>query len=167
MHQEAHLFVADSLARLELPRDIKVLEIGSYNVNGSVRDLFRGADYTGLDIRDGRGVDIVADCADYDGKHAYDLVVSTEAMEHMTEPKTLIDCAERALKRGGVLILTCAAPERDPHGIDGGAVRDETYQGIAPARLKRYLADWDEVAVEHHPRRGDLYATARRPKGTR
>ena len=36
-----------------------VLECGSYNVNGSVRDLFAVREYIGLDWRPGPGVDVV------------------------------------------------------------------------------------------------------------
>jgi len=38
--------------------NLKVLDVGSFDVNGSYRDLF-GIGYTGLDIIDGPKVDIV------------------------------------------------------------------------------------------------------------
>jgi hypothetical protein len=165
MHPQAYIFVARGLERLNIADDAKILEIGAYNVNGSARDLLdASADYTGLDVRPGPGVDIVSDCAAYDGDQQYDLVISTETLEHMTDPKTLIDCAEKALKMGGGLILTCASPERVPHGINGGVVGAEHYKGITPERLRRWLSDWDDARVEHHSERGDLYATARKPK---
>jgi hypothetical protein len=37
----------------------RVLDIGSLDINGSVRPLFRGGTYTGIDVAAGPGVDIV------------------------------------------------------------------------------------------------------------
>ena len=63
----------------------KVVEIGSQNVNGSIRPIFeRDCDYTGIDYVEGNGVDIVLtdhykfplpdECAD--------IVVSSSCFEH-------------------------------------------------------------------------------------
>ena len=38
---------------------VKVLDIGSFNVNGTERDFFGNADITGLDIAEGDCVDVV------------------------------------------------------------------------------------------------------------
>ena len=52
-----------------LPKKIKVLEIGSLIVAGqehlSVRKLFPEAEYIGVDMQQGNGVDVVEDCIDY------------------------------------------------------------------------------------------------------
>jgi len=46
----------------------KVLEVGSYDVNGSVRPLFKNRQrfpsYTGIDMREGPGVDMVGVASD-------------------------------------------------------------------------------------------------------
>lgn len=61
----------------------KVLEVGSLDVNGSVRRLFSGCDYTGLDVAAGPGVDIVCEGQNYDAPDAsFDVVLSCEVMEH-------------------------------------------------------------------------------------
>jgi len=39
-------------------REGKTLDVGSFDVNGSLKDLFD--DYTGIDMREGPNVDIVA-----------------------------------------------------------------------------------------------------------
>lgn len=167
MHTEALDFVREALERDPLPDNAAVLEIGSYNVNGSVRPLLEDATHVGLDIRQGPGVDIVADCANFDGAQMFDAVISTETLEHMARPETAIRCAYQALKPGGLLIVTAAAPEREPHGNDGGPVGSEHYKAITPAALEQMLDGWVGVRISHHPERGDVYATARSPKRQR
>jgi SAM-dependent methyltransferase len=83
-----------------------VLEVGSLNVNGSVRDFFIGS-YIGLDMRDGPGVDVVGAARELPfvaGR--FEVVVCTEMLEH--DPAFWLSLAEmgRVLKEGGHLLLT-------------------------------------------------------------
>lgn len=95
----------------------KVLEVGSYNVNGSVREFFEEPTlYIGLDVAPGRGVDVVGDGADYDTEERFDVVISAECFEH--NPRwidTFINMI-RLCKSEGLVILTCATNERPEHG---------------------------------------------------
>lgn len=165
MHAEALDFVSRTLAATGGVGGLRVLEIGSLDVNGTPRGLCDGAPcYVGIDRVAGRGVDCVCDAAQYDGAEGYDLVICCEVLEHAPNPCAVIACAERALAPGGRLILTAAAPERSPHGCDGEAVQvGEHYAGILPDALRAWLADWGDVWIEHHPTRGDVYAMATRP----
>lgn len=60
----------------------KVLDVGSYDVNGTLKPLFR--DYTGMDIEEGPNVDVVSEI----GKpfpfkdKTFDVVVSSSCLEH-------------------------------------------------------------------------------------
>lgn len=147
MHPEARAWVEACLTRIPAPRS--VIEIGSRNINGGVRDLFGDADYLGVDLMEGPGVDLVADAAQVD-LPAADLVVTTEALEHYPDPKAVIDAVYRALVPGGALIATMAGPGRHPHsGLDGGGLhRDEHYRNIEPAELTEWLAGWAEHAID-------------------
>ena len=64
MHVEAYDWVAESFRgwRDTHPGvEYKVLEIGSLDINGSVRPLFEDAEYyLGIDMQEGPGVDLVA-----------------------------------------------------------------------------------------------------------
>src|SRR5262245_38387555 len=61
MHDSVRAFVSEALARIDT-RGTRVLEVGSYNENGSIRDLFKSAaDYIGIDSRRGPNVDFVLD----------------------------------------------------------------------------------------------------------
>jgi len=163
MHAEALDFVSRSLAGGV--RGLRVLEIGSLNVNGTPRGLCDGcAEYVGIDRVAGPGVDLVCDAADYDGGRGFDVVLCCEVLEHAPMPELVIACAWRALRPWGRLVLTAAGPKRAPHGCDGGPLApDEHYRGIEVAELSRMLQDWQVVETEDHPERGDVYARAVRP----
>ena len=90
---------------------IKVLDIGSYDVNGSYKDLFKyinNVEYTGLDATKGPNVDIVP--ADpYKWKeiknNTYDFIISGNAFEHIEYPWLTIKEISRVLKPGGIVCI--------------------------------------------------------------
>lgn len=95
-----------------------MLEIGSYDVNGSIRALFVSADeYVGVDLDKGPGVDRVGfghEVADADG--AFDATISGECFEH--DPhwrETFINMA-RLARPGGLVAFSCASRGRPEHG---------------------------------------------------
>jgi SAM-dependent methyltransferase len=95
----------------------KVLEIGSLNINGSVRRFYNNCEYTGIDVAAGPDVDIVSNGENYYEKaNTYDVIISCECMEHnpMYE-KTWLNML-RLLKDDGLLIMTCATFGRPQHG---------------------------------------------------
>jgi cyclopropane fatty-acyl-phospholipid synthase-like methyltransferase len=144
-----------------------VLEIGSRNINGSVRPLFAAAaSYTGIDLQDGPDVDVQADGATYDARQALDTIVCTEVLEHTPVASMLIQRAARQLVPGGWLLLTCATDPRVAHSAhDGGQLCDGEYYGnVAPADLRSWLkaAGLATVLEEVHAERGDLYVLARK-----
>lgn len=171
MHPEAFDYLTRA-ARRYLEPGALVLEFGSYNVNGTVRDAFPHAGrYHGVDIRPGPCVDEVADAADYQGGGVYDVVVTASAMEHMARAGDVIAAAARALRPGGLLIATTVAAEWPPHNNDGvnddgtGRVfaNGEHYAAIDPGEMRGWLDGWEILDFRHDPRTGDLFATARRP----
>lgn len=168
MHDAARSYIQKAVAEhIGNTEGLTVLEFGSYNVNGTVRDHFYGSDFCGVDIRDGRGVDIVCDAAEFDGEERYDVVVSAETLEHAERPKEIIDRAWDSLKPGGLFILTAAAPERAPHNGNGDPLQpgEEHYAGISKAELEAWLERWDVGDITHSPGDGDVYATAWKPRG--
>lgn len=178
MHSEAFAAVRRLVSGIDLTR-AKVLEVGSYDVNGSVRPLLEdlgATTYIGLDLREGPGVDEVGDAATWSGGKRpestppFDLVVSTEALEHARKPEAIIANLATLLRPGGWLILTAAGPGRAPHSCDGEPVvpRGEHYANIDPDALGRWLeaGGWVEVLVHANPLAGDVYARARRPEAS-
>lgn len=137
MHPAAYSWVE----RHSLTNHESVLEIGSLDVNGGVRDLFPHANvYIGLNDVPGPGVDVVADAATYRPSHLFDVVVSTEVLEHANQWKNIILMCLDALAPQGVLILTCAGPGRGPHGQHGAEAPE-------PGEWYRNVAGWEIADV--------------------
>jgi SAM-dependent methyltransferase len=117
-HPEQQAFVAAVAAAFpEFFRHLRVLEVGSLDVNGSVRRHFQDCDYTGLDVGEGPGVDVVCQGQDYDAPDAFfDVVISCEVMEHNPHwPETFANMV-RLCRPGGLLVMTCATFGRVEHG---------------------------------------------------
>ena len=97
-----------------------ILEIGSRDVNGSVRSVLSSlsSSYVGIDIIDGPGVDEVLDVANITKrfeKKFFDVVVSTEMLEHCFDWQSAIYQMLKVLKQRGVLILTTRSPGFELH----------------------------------------------------
>jgi len=171
MHPAAYNYATKALASVGTAKK-RILEIGAIDVNAteqglSLRDFCASAkEYWGIDTQDGPGVDDAVSAADYDGKEAFDICLSTECMEHTERPLDVIECAYRALKPGGVLIITAASTNRQPHNCDGTAWAGvEYYANIEPGQLERWLeaGGWVDVSIEHNAVAGDVYAQATKP----
>lgn len=168
MHAAAYEYVAKQAKGLALDGR-RVLEIGSLDVNGTVRGLFHRCErYDGIDRRPGRGVDVVCDVRDYAAGYEgalYDVVVCCEVLEHDPAPREVIEAAEWLLKAGGVLILTAAGEARAPHGCDGGILPPaEHYRNVSDGMLAEWLTGWDSWQVTWSRDRADIYATAVRAR---
>ena len=118
MHTEQMVFVQN--LKNTFPRyfnNCSVLEVGSCNVNGTIRTYFENCNYTGVDVGAGPCVDVVCSGHEYAGPdNFYDLVISTECFEH--NPfwfQTFLNMI-RMCKSGGMVAFTCAGSFRPEHG---------------------------------------------------
>jgi SAM-dependent methyltransferase len=113
--------VEDSYKRLE-PHSIpvfKVLDVGSQDVNGTLRPIFeeRGIEYTGLDVVDGKNVDVV-----YSGPelpfddNSFDAIVSNSCFEHDLRWWKTLEEIHRATKPGGMIIIGACSLGFPYHG---------------------------------------------------
>ena len=95
----------------------QILEIGSYDVNGSIRPFFNGSNYVGVDLTPGPGVDLVAEGNKLDLPNEYfDLAISCECFEHNPNWVDTFKNMYRMTKLGGFVIITCATRGRLEHG---------------------------------------------------
>lgn len=128
MHPEVETFI--KIVKSKYPESFhqkKVLEVGSLDINGSIRGLFSACYYTGLDVGEGKGVDVVCPIHQYILPEEFDVVVSTEMLEHDKYWEDSLRSMYSNLKVGGLLILTCAGPTRQSHGFQAHTPQDSPF----------------------------------------
>lgn len=90
----------------------KIIEVGSCNIDGSLRDIFEDwnpAEYIGLDIIDGSGVDIICraeNLLEKFGKEIFDIVISTELLEHIRNWRKAISNIKNICRPNGIILIT-------------------------------------------------------------
>jgi SAM-dependent methyltransferase len=122
MHDSVLEFLRDHLRRDEIfGKD--VLEVGSQDVNGSPRTVVSPMGprtYWGVDFVAGKGVDLELDCTklvERFGVESFDVVISTEMLEHVEHWRESIAAMKAVLKPGGLLVLTARGPGFPYHGF--------------------------------------------------
>ena len=95
----------------------KILEVGSLNINGSIRVFFNQCDYLGIDVGPGKDVDLVCEGQLLDHPNdTYDTVGSCECFEHNPHWVETFNNMYRMVKSGGLIFMTCATTGRPEHG---------------------------------------------------
>lgn len=109
MHAEALQAMTELLSRYAGPQPANVLDVGSYDVNGTYRPVVdrMGWRYTGLDVEKGPNVDLVS----FDPYHfpladdTYDIVMTGSTMEHVEAIWLWVPELARVLRPGGMLAI--------------------------------------------------------------
>ena len=121
MHNSSMLrmkwFVENHVSKINKSK-IKILDVGSYDVNGSYKELFIGDqyEYYGLDMEEGPNVDIVIENP-YDwstlGVETYDVVISGQAFEHIEFFWLTMANMATVLKKDGLIciVVPCGSEE--------------------------------------------------------
>lgn len=113
-HQSCISFTAQMLTD-DIVKGKDILEVGSFNVNGSVRGHIESkgpGSYIGIDMREGPGVDFAVSiedkelCSDPRFNKQWDIVVTTEMMEHVKDWRMAVINLKRLVKPGGYLLIT-------------------------------------------------------------
>lgn len=97
--------------------DVRVLDIGSLDVNGNLRGCFDAPFwYVGLDLGYGKNVDVVCPGHLFDCGFKFDTVVSAECLEHdVFWDRTILNMV-RLTRSGGLVAISCATDGRKEHG---------------------------------------------------
>jgi|TARA_R110000796_G_scaffold41645_1_gene102930 SAM-dependent methyltransferase len=152
-HKEQRNFLDKT--KLKFPSaftNCKVLDIGSFDVNGNEKPWFDDCDFIGLDLLPGPGVDVACPANEYDAPNeSFDTIISCECWEHNPFYKESIINSIRMLKSGGYFIWSCATTGRPVHGTASQDLIDKskgkTAQGNKITKWKTMpnveKVDWD------------------------
>lgn len=150
--------------RAEDVRGRDVVEVGSLDVNGSLRghvESLGPARYVGADVQPGPGVDVVCDAGDLVsrfGEAAFDLVLSTEMLEHARDWRRVVSNLKRLARRGGVLLVTTRSLGFPYHGYPYDFWRYE------PDDLRQAFSDCTIELLERDPEAPGVFLRARVPE---
>ncbi len=157
-------FGRDVLTEAEV-RGRSVLEVGSMNVNGSLREVAEpfGPDrYVGVDLDEGPGVDEVCDAAgllDRFGPESFDVVLCTEVLEHVREWPSVIHNLKMLVKAGGVLLITTRSRGFPYHEYPFDYWRYEL------SDMEEIFSDFSIEALESDSFMPGVFVKARKPEG--
>jgi SAM-dependent methyltransferase len=124
----------------------RVLDVGSYDVNGSYRQFFPSSryDYVGLDMAPGPNVDVVP-ASPYRwkeiGTDTFDVVISGQVLEHAEFFWLTVSEMVRVLKKGGIVCIIA------PNGFDEHRYPVDCYRFFADGMVA--LARYTGLEVIH------------------
>jgi len=154
-------FARKRLSRAEV-HGKHVIEIGSMNVNGSIRQSLSAlgpASYIGTDIATGPGVDEVCDIAELVtryGQDRFDVVICTEVLEHVRDWRGAVSNMKQVLRPGGVLLVTTRSIGFPYHGYPFDFWRFEL------SDFETMFADLESEALEPDPEMPGVFLKARK-----
>jgi SAM-dependent methyltransferase len=155
-------FVASQLSADEI-QGSDVLEVGSRDVNGSVRPVVeraRPASYVGVDIEEGPGVDELCDATELVsrfGTEKFDVVLSTELLEHVRDWRQAVTQMKEVLRPGGTLVITTRSRGFGVHAYP------HDYWRYEPEDMQRIFGDLQIESLERDPTRPGVFMKAQKP----
>lgn len=162
-HQSVLTWAASALTPNHIT-GLDVLEVGSYNVNGTVRPLIQRhapKSYLGVDATPGPGVDLVLNVDALAGEFdpVFGLVVSTEMLEHVRGWRTALANLIQVVAPGGVLAVTTRSPGFPYHPFP------EDHWRYPPETMGKLLESAGMLleAVHPDPEAPGVFAVARKP----
>lgn len=168
-HPEQQRFIKACIDGFRPNQINKVLEIGSYDVNGTFRTYLNVPSYTGVDLVAGPGVDLVSYGHLVDiGKETCDFVFSGEVFEHDPYYESTFENMLKHVKPGGLMVFTCASKGRPEHGTTRTNPKDspgtqnvglDYYKNLQARdfRRKGLLSQFDSYSFFFNPLTSDLY----------
>ena len=143
----------------------KVLEVGSKYINGSVRPLiekfFQPKEYVGVDIEPGKFVDIVLPAENLlhcFGPESFDVVISTELLEHVMNWRLVINNMKSVLRRGGYIYVTTRSYGFPYHGYPYDFWRYEL------SDMKVIFSDFEILCLKRDHMAPGVFLKARKPE---
>ncbi len=143
----------------------KVLEVGSKYVNGSVRPLIENfsypAKYVGVDISPGKMVDLILPAErilEYFGAESFDVIISTELLEHVVDWRIVINAMKATLKPGGCMYLTTRSKGMGYHGYPFDFWRYEIDD------MRKIFADFEVIILQQDHEDPGVFIKVKKPE---
>jgi SAM-dependent methyltransferase len=144
-------------------RGKSVIEVGSFDINGSLRPVAQAlgsSSYIGVDIEFGPGVDQICSAENLINKFGcekFDMVICTELLEHVKNWQTAIHNIKQIIKPGGVLLITTRSKGFAYHGYPFDFWRYEQ------SDMKSIFSDFNIEVLENDPLSPGVFLKARKP----
>ncbi|MFZ5998464.1 MAG: class I SAM-dependent methyltransferase [Nitrospirota bacterium] len=141
----------------------RVLEIGSYDANGSLRPIletWQPAEYVGVDIEKGPGVDVICKVEDIIrefGKENFDVVISTEVIEHVLDWRKALSNMKNICKPDGIILITTRSYGYPFHPTPCDFWRYESED------MENIFSDCELISLEKDPRDPGIFIKIRKP----
>lgn len=125
---------------------VKVVDFGSKDYNGSLKEMFTNETYIGVDISEGKNVDVVSKAHEFKPQSRFDIAVSGEMLEHDEYWRQSLQNMYDLLLPNGLLVISCAGKDRPEHGTrrtDGhlyGTTQDY-YMNLEPQHFRQILKE--------------------------
>lgn len=141
----------------------RVLEIGSLNINGTIRDFFSQCMYIGVDLGAGPCVDLIARGEDLAFRNgAFDVVCSCECFEH--NPEWVRTFNNMVRMSNNLVFFSCATTGRAEHGTPHTTPKDapfctEYYRNLTEADFREHcdLSAFETYEFSTDDKAHDLY----------
>lgn len=158
-------FFIENVEREEIENK-RVLEVGSKYANGSIRPFIikylHPEEYIGVDISTGLYVDEVL-CAENIlsrfGRESFDVIITTEMVEHVKDWRIVMSNLKNVLKEGGLLILTTRSIGYPYHGAPYDFWRYEVED------MKDIFSDFSIELLEKDSLYPGIFLKATKPHG--
>lgn len=160
MHESILSFLRKNLSKGEV-HGRSVIEVGSYDVNGSPRSVIQPLGplrYLGVDIGPGPGVDEVCAAAEVPQRFGtFDIVISTEMLEHVRDWKLVVAALKQAVVSEGILIVTTRSTGFPYHGYP------EDHWRFSLGDFRMIFADFEIAALESDHQAPGVLLKAKKP----
>lgn len=162
-HSSCVIFAVTNLKENDV-KGKKILEIGSYDVNGSVRKYFESFGpkcYYGVDITEGPCVDEICDAEnvlDRFGPKSFDIVILTEVLEHVTNWQKVISSIKGICKDEGIILITTRSLGFPYHPTPLDVWR------FSIENMRYIFSDFDIISLEIDNEYPGVFMKAKKPK---
>jgi SAM-dependent methyltransferase len=142
----------------------RVIEVGSNNVNCSLRPIVEAMEpheYIGVDIVEGPGVDLLCSAENLVkefGEESFDLVISTEMLEHVQDWKQSINNMKKICRPNGVILITTRSIGYPFHGHPADFWRFEKED------MESIFSDFEIARLEKDEIRPGVFVKAVKPE---